>query len=214
MLENWWGYFETELASGLVVTLQILIVASATTSVWAALVAALRMSGNPVLRFIAQTYIEVFRGTPLIVQLLVAFAFLPMVGITFPPFETSVLVLTLNAGGYLAEFYRSGLQAVPRIEIEAAQALGMSRSQVITRVVAPHAIRIVLPAIGTLTVVMLLATPFVYLTGLKDIMAAAGAIYGRTVDFSVYFEVTIIYVVIGLLLTALTLYLERRLKLP
>jgi polar amino acid transport system permease protein len=214
MLTNWVTYFQTELAAGLVMTLKVLVVASLTTAIWGLLVALLRMSPVPPLRWLATAYIELFRGTPLIVQILVIFAYLPSIGIRFPQFETAAITLTLNAGSYMAEFYRAGLQSVPAGQIEAAYALSMSRFNVFRRVIAPVALRVILPALGSLMIMTLLSTPFVFLLGLQDLMARAGLIQGRTSDFTVYLEIICIYAALGLLLTAGTHWLERRLRLP
>jgi His/Glu/Gln/Arg/opine family amino acid ABC transporter permease subunit len=214
VLGNWWSYFQTELATGLVVTLKVLVISSVTTASWGAVIVALRLSGIAPLRWFAVAYVEFFRGTPLIVQVLVIFAFLPSIGIRFPAMETAVIALTLNAGGYMAEFYRAGIQAVPKGQIEAAAALGMNRWTTVHRLIAPVAIRVILPAVGNITISILLTTPFVYLVGLQELMARAGLIQIRTSDFTVYLEIVLIYVVLGLLLTAANSWLERRLRLP
>jgi ABC-type amino acid transport system permease subunit len=175
----------------------------------------LRIGPIKPLRALAMAYIEFFRGTPLIVQILILFAALPQfTGLFLPPFETAVLSLTLNAGSYLAESYRSGLQAVPIGLLEAARSLGMRGVLVFRRLTFPLAIRVILPAIGNSLVAILLTTPFVFLAGLEDMMAKANQILNRTGDFSVFLLVTIIYVFFGLILVAGNTVLERRLRLP
>lgn len=160
-------------------------------------------------------YIEFFRATPQLVQILGLFAALPLLtGILLPPWPTAVIAITLNAGSYMAESYRSGLQAVPKGHVEAAESLGMSTLLVWWRVILPQALRIIQPAIGTITVGILMTTAFVYLVGVVDLMAEATNAEIFTVDFSVFFMVALIYVVLALSATLVNTLIERRLRLP
>jgi polar amino acid transport system permease protein len=212
MLANWMNYWtEGGIARGLTNTIHAFVVASFLTIVWGMVVALLRISRFAPVRLLASTYIELIRGTPLLVQLLTFFAAVPIVtGLQLPPFETAVLALTLNFGGYLAESYRSGLQAVPHGLREAGLAIGMSKLQVFSRVVLPLAVRIVLPAVGNTLAGLLLTTSFVFVVGLEDMSAKATQIMNRTNDWSVFFFITLIYVALGLLLLAGNNWLERR----
>jgi glutamine transport system permease protein len=216
MLSRWVIYFtERGLDEGLIVALQILVASTILTILWGLVIAILRMSPIKLLRIIATAYIEFFRGTPLLVQLLALFAAVPMLtGVFVSPFATAVIALTLNTGSYMAESYRSGLQAVPLGQQEAAAALGMSRVIVFGRVVFPQAIRVILPAIGNIVVGLLMTTPFVYLVGIEDMMARANQILSFTGDISVYLFVTLIYVFLGLLLLWVNTWLEKRIRLP
>ena len=187
------------------------VVGSALTLVWGLAVAVMRMSRFAILRFAAMTSIEVFRGTPILVQLLTFFAAVPILtGLQLPPFQTAVLALALNFGGYVAESYRSGLQAVPRGQKEAAAAMGMTGLQVFRRVTLPLGLRIMLPALGNTLAGVLLTTSFVFLVGLEDMQAKATQIMNRTNDWTVFLFITLIYVVLGLLLLAGNNRLERR----
>lgn len=212
LLTNWAMYWaEGGLARGFSITLQTFIVASILTILWGLVVALLRVSPVAPLRFIAIVYIEIFRGTPLLVQLLTFFAAIPIVtGLQLPPFETAMVALTLNAGGYLAESYRSGFQAVPRGQREAGMALGLSDLQIFFRITLPLAIRVILPAIGNTLAGLLLTTPFIFLVGLEDMTAKANQIMNRTADWSVFMLITLIYIAMGLILVAGNNWLERR----
>ena len=214
ILSRWSTYWmEDGLARGFVVTVQTFVVASILAIIWGLVVAAIRVNPFKPLRFIAIAYIEIFRGTPLLVQLLTFFAAIPIVtGLLLPPFQTALLALTLNTGGYLAESYRSGFQAVPRGQREAAAALGMSEILVFWRVTLPQAIRIILPAIGNTVAGILLTTPFVFLVGLEDMMAKATQVMTGTADWSVFVLVTLIYTTLGLILVGGNTWLERRFK--
>jgi len=111
------------------------------------LVALGRLYGSRWLRWPLAAYVELLRGTPLMLQLYCVFFLLPEVGINVPAFWTAVLGLAINYSAYEAEIYRAGLQAVPPGQMEAALALGMSRGQALRRIVVPQAVRIVIPPV-------------------------------------------------------------------
>ncbi len=105
----------------------------------------LRLYGPWLAGKLATLYIELVRGTPLVLQLYVIFFLLPEVGVSLPAFWAAVLGLAINYSAYEAEIYRAGIQAIPRGQTEAAQALGMSRALTIRRVIVPQATRLVIP---------------------------------------------------------------------
>jgi polar amino acid transport system permease protein len=213
LLNRWAFYFTDSIGAGLALTLQVLVVSVITTLLFGLVIAVMRMSPIKPVKWLAQAYIEIFRGTPMLVQILVLFAALPILtGWFLTGFQTAILAMTLNAGSYMAESYRSGLEAVPAGQREAAASLGMGPLLAFRRVVFPQAIKIVLPAIGNTITGMLLATSFIFLVGLLDMMARANLILWQTGDFSVYILVTLIYVSIGLMLVGGTKYMEARLK--
>lgn len=214
LLGRWAQYFSA-LWPGLIVTLQVMIVASICTLLWGLVVALVRMSAFKPFRLLAIAYIEFFRGTPLLVQLLALYAALPVLtGIYLPAFGTALLALTANAGGYVAEAYRSGFEAVPTGQREAASALGMDAVLVFRRVVFPQAIRVILPAVGNTITSLLLTTPFVFLVGMADMMAKTNWVFNFHSDFSVYALATLIYATLAMILVAGNTLLERRLRLP
>jgi polar amino acid transport system substrate-binding protein len=110
-------------------------------------VALVRMYGPAPLRWLSVAYIEILRGTPLMLQLFVIFFLLPEIGLSIPAFYAAVAGLAINYSAYEAEIYRAGLQAVPRGQMEAALALGMSPALALRRVVIPQAVRIVIPPV-------------------------------------------------------------------
>lgn len=212
MLSHWAAYWtDGGLHRGFTNTLGAFVVGSLLTLVWGLVVAILRMSRSWPIRFLALAYIEVFRGTPMLVQLLTFFAAVPIVsGLQLPPFETAVLALALNTGGYIAESYRAGLQAVPAGQREAALAMGMSRARVFFRVTLPLGVRVMLPAVGNTLAGLLLTTSFVFIVGLEDMQAKATQIMDRTGDWTVFLFITLIYIALGLLLLVGNNWLERR----
>jgi len=111
------------------------------------LVALGRIYGPAPLRWAMIAYIEILRGTPLMLQLFVIFFLLPEIGLAIPAFYAAIAGLAINYSAYEAEIYRAGLQAVPRGQMEAALALGMSPALALRRVIIPQAARIVIPPV-------------------------------------------------------------------
>ncbi len=136
----------------------------------AALLTALgRMSSNPVARGVATFYASIFRGTPLLVQVLIIYLALPQAGIILGGLTSGILALSLNYGAYLAETIRSGMMAVPRGQREAGLALGLPRWRVTWKIVAPQALRLIIPPAGAQFVSMLKDSSLVSIMGLWEL---------------------------------------------
>lgn len=215
LLQEWIFFFRSGLNDGLKVTLVVLGVSIVTTLVWGGIVALMRLSKIKLLRSLSTAYIEIFRGTPILLQILILFALLPqLTGIFLAPFTVAIMAITLNAGGYMAESYRSGFESVPVGLQEAATALGMRNTTTLWRVRLPIMLSITMPAIGNVIVQILLTTPFVFLVGIQDLMSKAHELMTKVADFSVYLFVTVIYVCLGLLISWLNSKIEKRIRIP
>lgn len=146
-------------------------VASIILAVGLALVGALgRLSRNPVINGIASLYVSLVRGTPLLVQVYFVFFALPSIGIVLDAIPAGILALGFNYGAYMTEIFRAGIQAVPRGQREAAQALGMREGVVMRRIVLPQAFRIVIPAIGNEFISMIKDSSLVSVVGLQEVL--------------------------------------------
>jgi polar amino acid transport system permease protein len=128
-----------------------------------------RLSRHRLLRWIAGTYIELFRGTSLLVQMFWVFYVFPTFGLTLSPFTAGVAVLGLNLGAYGAEVVRGGIQAVPEGQIDAAVALDFGAGQRFRRIVLPQAVPLMLPPFGNLLIVLLKASSLVSFITLPDL---------------------------------------------
>lgn len=137
-----------------------------------------RVSRHPVAFGLATFYASLFRGTPLLVQVLMIYLALPQIGIVLSGLASGIIALTLNYGAYLAETIRSGLISVPWGQREAAMALGMSRWRIARRIVAPQALRVSIPPAGAHFISMLKDSSLVSLMGLWEINFLAQS-YGR-----------------------------------
>jgi His/Glu/Gln/Arg/opine family amino acid ABC transporter permease subunit len=137
------------LLDGLGMTLVISLVSLLASIVVGLIVALGRRSRTRWISFPAATYCELFRDTPVLVQLFWVYYVLPVLtGVRLSAFTAVVIGLSLNSGAFLAEIFRAGIQAVPRGQIDAARVLGMNRTLTMRRIVLPQAIRIVLPPMG------------------------------------------------------------------
>ena len=143
-----WGRFLGDLGEGAALTILLTLLAMPLAIVVGLLVALGRLYGPRWLAALLAGYVEVIRGTPVLFQLMVLFFFLPVaLGIYLPAFWAGVLGLAINYGAYEAENYRAGLLAIPKGQMEAALALGMSKGTALRRVIVPQALRLVVPPV-------------------------------------------------------------------
>jgi polar amino acid transport system permease protein len=124
-------------------------------------------------RLLVLAYIWLFRGTPVLLQLVFAFNVLPAFGLVLPGFACAVLALGLNEGAYMAEIMRSGIRAVGRGQRLAARALGLEERQIMAWIVLPQALRIVIPPIGNQFIGMLKLSALVSVIGVKELLLVA-----------------------------------------
>ena len=200
------------LLRGLLLTLEITVVTIAVSMVLAVPLALARMAKVTIIRWPAQLYIEVFRGTPLLVQLIWVYYALPAVlGINLPPFIAVVIALSANLTAFMAEAYRAGFQAVPREHLEAAQVLGLRRVDQIRFVTVPQALRQQIPVILSLNISLFKDSSLVSTLGIADLVFQ-GNIQSSLLfrPMEIYTTVAAIYFVIAFPATLLTSYIERR----
>jgi polar amino acid transport system permease protein len=149
--------------------------------------AVMRGSPNPVLRVTSWTYVWLFRGTPVLVQLIFWFNLgLNLIdeptNSVITPFAAALLGLALNEAAYMAEIVRGGLLGVDRGQVEAASALGMTRGLALRRIVLPQAVRIIIPPTGNETINMLKTTSIASVIAYNDLLNQAKSIYNETLE--------------------------------
>lgn len=155
---------------GIPITLFLAITSIFFATILAALGALGRISRNPYLNGIASFYVSFFRGTPLLLQILFIFLALPQAGIVLPAIPTAIVALSLNYGSYMTEVFRSGIEAVPHGQTEAAESLGMTSRTTFRRIIAPQAFRIVTPAVGNDFVAMIKDSSLASVVGVQEIL--------------------------------------------
>jgi len=219
LMVNYNGFYLEGLKNTLIISIFALIIGS----VLGALMALARLSSLKVLSTIAKVYIEIFRGTPLMVQLLFIYygtslaRLIPDLNLPFitdfSRLATCVIVMSLNSCAYVAEVFRSGIQAVDNGQMEAARSLGFRKGQAMTLVILPQAIRNILPALGNEFVTVIKESSIVIYIGVADLMYRAKGVTSKTyIVLESYFIAALIYFVLTFCLSRLVGLMERRLK--
>lgn len=194
------------------------------------LLAVMRVSANPVLSWVAGGYVWLFRGTPLLVQLIFWFnlsALYPRLSIGIPfgptfasanantlitPFAAALLGLGLHGSAYMAEVVRGGLLGVDRVQVRAARALGMTRGTAFRHVVWPQALRLIIPPMGNRAISELKDTALVSVIAMPDLLYSAEIIYSRTFEtIPLLIVASLWYLIVVSVLTAGQRLLEWRL---
>jgi polar amino acid transport system permease protein len=226
------GYlFERSVLRGLVLTIELTAVSMLVGIVLGTVLAIMRLSPNPVLRGVSGAYIGLFRGTPILVQLLFWFfmgSVLDRIGIGVPfgpefasaptntiitQFTAAILGLGLNEAAYMAEIVRAGINSVDPGQREAAEALGMSPWVTYRRVVLPQAARVIIPPATNDTISMLKLTSLVLVSGLPELLTTVQLIYSRNFQqIPLLLVASIWYLVLTTLLTLLQSRIERRMS--
>jgi polar amino acid transport system permease protein len=205
--------FRDPLLYGLGVTF-ILSIASMALALVVGLVAALGMiSRHRLIRAPAVFYVEFCRNTPILVQLVwVHYAWPDIIGLKFTAFYSSLVALTLQTSGYLAEEYRGGIEAVDKGQVEAAKSLGMTHARLMARIVLPQAIMRSVPGILNQFVTCFKSTSIVSVIAVPDLMYQAGLIVSATfMTMPIYTIVAIIYFVVVFAIARLVRWATRRL---
>ena len=207
-------------------TLVLLLLSMALGLVLGVLTAVMRQSPNPVLRSVGGGYVWLFRGTPLLVQLLIWFN-LSIIFETFTipglfsvpmntlmtPFVAALLGLGINEGAYISEIVRGGILSVDHGQREAASAIGMSRAKTMRRIVLPQALRVIIPPLGNEFIACLKFTSLAYTISYSELLHSANKIY--TANFKVIellFTVAIWYIALTTVFSILQQVLEDRLN--
>lgn len=167
-----------------------------------------------VLDKICDVYVAFFRGTPIVVQLLLGYyVILPLLGIKMQPEYACVLIFGLNSGAYASEIMRAGITSVDKGQLEAARALGMGYWVSMLKVVLPQAIKNILPTLGNEFISLIKETSVVSFVAATDIYKAFNKIGGQNYEYIVpYLVMALIYIVLVLGITGLLKLMERRLK--
>lgn len=222
-------YFLTRsVLNGLLRTVELTVASMLIGLVLGVVLAVMRISVNPIVSGASWLYINFFRGTPLLVQLIFWFnlsALYPSLSVGIPfgpsfvsgssnsfitPFGAALLGLSLNEGAYLAEVVRGGLLSVDTGQSEAGQALGMSRGHVLRRVVLPQAMRVIVPPIGNDTINMLKTTSLVSVLSMPDLLYSVQIIYNRNYQtIPLLITASLWYLILTSVLTVGQFHLER-----
>jgi His/Glu/Gln/Arg/opine family amino acid ABC transporter permease subunit len=175
------------------------------------LLALARVQSSRILSVPAAVYVEVIRGTPLLVQILFIYFVLPSFGIFIPAFWSGVLALTLNSAAYIAEIFRAGILSIDAGQMEAARALGMTHAQAMRRIILPQTFRRVVPPLTNEAIALLKDSSLVYVIGLSELTRTGQELASRyAAPLTIWPMVAIFYLLLTFPLTRIAEYLERR----
>ncbi|MEG1602464.1 MAG: ABC transporter substrate-binding protein/permease [Cloacibacillus sp.] len=210
-LQRYWDVMPM-FAHGALVTMEVSIVAMVIAICLGLALAVTRVFAPRWLAMIATWYVEIVRGTPVLIQLFFIFYGLPSIGIKFSPFWAGAIGLGLNYAAYEAEVYRTGLFAIPRTQWESALALGMTRWQAMQQVILPQAVRVVIPPITNDFISLLKDSSLVSIITMVDLTKVYGQVSATYYDyFGPGIIVAIIYLLLGLPFVRFARHTEKRL---
>jgi polar amino acid transport system permease protein len=220
--------FDSQVLHGLRITLELTVLGMLIGIVLGVILALMRLSENPVLSTVSWVYIWFFRGTPLLVQILLLFniaALYPSIDMGIPfgpsfihinatnlitPFFAAMLALGLNEGAYMSEIVRAGIISVDQGQFDAAKAVGMTQGQTMRRVVLPQAMRVIIPPTGNETISMLKNSSLAYVIAVLELLYTVTLIYSRTYQVIPLLIVACIwYLIVTTVLSIGQYYLER-----
>ena len=206
------------LLRGMVMTLQITVVSLVIAMFLGLFACLMGLSKIRPLAWISKFYVWVIRGTPLLVQAFFIYFGIPQlvqswgVPLRLSPFAAGVITLSLNAGAYISELFRGGIQAVNPGQTEAARSLGLSKAKTMRRVILPQAIRISIPSLVNQCIISLKDTSIISVIGLAEVVYQAKIYIGRTMEsFATWMVVAVMYLIIISILSQISVVVEKRL---
>ncbi|MDB8543044.1 amino acid ABC transporter permease [Turicibacter sanguinis] len=210
ILDQYWYVF----LEGLGGTLSLAAITVFFGMIFGAVLAIIKLSKSKIVQFISTAYIEIIRGTPLLLQLYFFWLFLPK----YLPFEISdwtciVIALVINSSAYVAEIIRAGIQAVDKGQMEAAKSLGMSDVHMMTRIIFPQAVKNILPALGNEFIMMVKETSLASVFLINDLMTSYQMIKSATFKPIAPLMITaVIYFIVTFSLSKVVKAMEGRLS--
>ena len=167
-----------------------------------------------ILNGVCAFYVGLFRGTPIVIQLLVAYyVILPLLGINMPPVNVCIMVFGLNSGAYVSEIMRGGILSVDPGQMEAGRAVGLSYSVTMLKIVVPQAVKNILPTLGNELIALVKETSVVSFVGAADLYVAFSYIGTNNYEFMVpYLAMALIYIVMVMIIAMFVRIMERSLR--
>ena len=188
-----------QLVQGAWLTLRLSVGAFAAGLALAMLLAFVRTAGFGPLRGAVRTYVEFIRNTPFLIQLFIIYFSLPAIGLRFEANEAALIGMSLNFSGYATEILRSGIEAVPRSQVEAGHSLGFTRLQIYRHIVVFPALKTVYPALASQFVLLMLGSSLVAAISAEELTAITNTLQSTTFRaFEFYFVATAIYLAMAL----------------
>lgn len=209
---NFLPKYYTTYIDATITTLQVSLIALLVGLLLGVVICLAKISTFKILNVLATIYVEVIRNTPILVQIMIIYFALPEVGISFTPFMSAIIALSINSGAYVSEIFRSGILAIDKGQMEAGRSLGLSYFQTMKLIILPQALKNSLPSLGNEFISLVKESSIVYFVGVADIMFAANTVKNATYEtFGPYLVAAAIYFVITSVLSFLVKRLEKKL---
>lgn len=201
-----------QILGGLEVTLSVFAITLVLSVPLGVIVAILRLSKITTVRKITEFYIWIFRGTPLLLQLITVFFGLPILSpmFTFDRMQAACIAFVLNYAAYFGEIFRSGIQSIERGQTEAALILGFSNWQIQTKIILPQVVKRTLPSIGNEVITLVKDTSLVYILGANDILKITKGIANRDATLLPYVVAGAIFLLMTYVITAIFNHIEKK----
>lgn len=197
--------------AGLGVSAQIFLITIVLSLPIGILLALVRISKVAVFRKLAEVYIYVMRGTPLMLQIMFIYYGLPlMLDVQISDFPAAILAFVANYAAYFAEIFRGGIQSIPKGQYEGAKVLGFTYRQTMWHIVLPQVVKRVIPPLGNETITLLKDTSLVYILAMNDLMRVTRAFVQRDFDTMPFLVAAVFYLVCTAILTKILAYVEKR----
>jgi polar amino acid transport system permease protein len=209
-LQKYYGFF----IDGTSITLFLSFFGVALGVMLGVILALMKLSKNILLKSFSTAYIELVRGTPLLVQLYIIYYGLPrLLGVDFGDITLGIVAISLNSAAYVAEIIRGGILSIDKGQMEAARSLGMPHNMAMINIIIPQAFKNILPALGNEFIVLIKESSIVSVVGIHDLMYNADTVRGNTyLPFEPLIIAALIYFVITFILSKLLNLLERRMR--
>ncbi|MFF8818650.1 MULTISPECIES: amino acid ABC transporter permease [Leucobacter] len=202
-----------KLIKGVPVVAQLALGAMILALVLGLLIALARLSSSRILRGIAVVYVEVLRGTPLLVQLVYIYFVLPVVGVQLDPIAAGIIGLGLNYAAYLSEVYRTSILAIDSGQTEAALSLGYTPTKALWRIVIPQSFKVALGPIGNYFIAMVKDTALTSVIAVSEILKTANTLNSQTFQtVEIYTAAAVLYLALSLPLSRLVIVLEKKVR--
>lgn len=195
---------------GLKITLSVFFITLIISAPLGIMIAFLRLSKNKIISQMANLYILIMRGTPLLLQLVFVFFGLPLMGIIFDRFDAVILAFSLNYAAYFAEIFRGGIQSIDKGQYEGAFVLGFSKFEMYRKIIFPQVIKRVLPAMSNEVITLIKDTAIVYAIGLNDILRIAQIAQNQQASIVPLIEAGAVYLVLIGILTIMFKKIENK----
>lgn len=200
------------LLQGALVTIKITAFSVAAGFIIGMLASIANLSSFKPLRWLVRIYVDVVRGTPMLVQIfLIYFALPQIIGQRIDPFIAAVTACSLNSGAYMSEIFRAGIQSINKGQMEAGLSLGLSWAQTMRYIVMPQALKAIIPPLGNEFIAMLKDSSLVSVIGFEELMRRGQLIIAKTyASAEIWTTVAIIYLVMTQVISHFIAYLERK----